>query len=284
MIASISFDERLPFRSHASPVNKKPVDKERGERFRYLREDVLGIQSQEQFAKELGVERGAVGNWELGGGVKMENLAKIANTYRIPLEWLANGQGDGPVPGDVVPGRKYLSEEEIASTPAVAGQPAYSREHYRSVHQGGLPELDIALGAGDGRNGEILALPIGDNAYSGHLVVAEWLPPEPFVRNEARASTVHTVILPVTGDSMLPTYNYGDRVLVDLAQNVFLQDGVYAISDGQTEPRIKRLQYVFKSSPRRVRIISDNPVYAPEEHLLDEVTIIGRVCAVIARR
>jgi phage repressor protein C with HTH and peptisase S24 domain len=265
-------------------VSKKPVDRDRGERFRYLREEVLGIQSQDQFAKDLGVERGAVGNWELGGGVKMENLTKIASTYRVPLEWLAYGRGERPVPGDVVPGRKYITEDEINRPPALTAQRAYAREHYKATHRGGLPELDVKLGAGEGKNGEILSLPIGSNAYSGHRVVAEWLLPETFVRTEARASTIHTVILPVTGDSMLPNYNYGDRVLVDLAQNIFMQDGVYAISDGQTEPRIKRLQYVFNSNPRRVRIISDNPIYAPEELLLDEVTIIGRVCGVIARR
>lgn len=70
MLASKSFGEGQPFRSHAPLVIKKPVDKDRGERFRYLREEVLGIPNQEQFAKELAVERGAVGNWELGGLVE----------------------------------------------------------------------------------------------------------------------------------------------------------------------------------------------------------------------
>jgi len=265
-------------------VSKKPVDKERGERFRYLREDVLGISSQEQFAKELGVERGAVGNWELGGGVKTENLTKIAARYRISLEWLAHGSGERPVSGDVIPGRVYVTEDELAPTGLAEASPAYGRESYKAIHPGGLPELDVALGAGNGQSGEVLSLPIGENAYSGHRIVAEWLLPEPFLRNEARASTSQTIILPVIGDSMLPNYNYGDRVLVDLAQDAFIHDGVYAISDGQTEPRIKRLHHVFNSNPRRVRIISDNPLYAQEEHYLDEVRIIGRVCGVIARR
>lgn len=264
-------------------MGKKPLDKDRGERFRYLREDLLRIASQEQFARELGVERGAVGNWELGGGVKMENISRIARQYRVPLDWLAYGQGEKPVPGDFVPGRRYVAPDE-ESAPRLLSDPAYSREHYKSHIAGALPELDVGLGAGDGQIGEVLALPINGDAFTGHKVVAEWLLPENFVRSEARASLSNTIVLPVSGDSMLPSFNYGDRVLVDLSQNTFMQDGVYAISDGQTEPRIKRLQYVFNSNPRRVRIISDNPIYSPEEHLLDDVKVIGRVCGIIARR
>lgn len=264
-------------------MGKKPFDKDRGERFRYLRENLLQISSQEQFAKELGVERGAVGNWELGGGVKMENLAKIASQYRVPLDWLAHGRGEKPVPGDFVPGRKYLPPDDINPLPSPSHS-TYAREHYKPVIAGALPELDASLGAGEGQIGEVLALPINGDSYSGHKVVAEWLLPETFIQSEAKASLSSTIVLPVTGDSMLPNFNYGDRVLVDLAQNTFVQDGVYAISDGQTEPRIKRLQYVFNSNPRRVRIISDNPIYAPEEHLLCDVKVIGRVCGIIARR
>lgn len=264
-------------------MTKKPLDKDRAERFRYLREDLLKIQSQEQFAKELGVERGAVGNWELGGGVKMENLIKIARQYKVALDWLAYGTGEKPVSGDFVPGRKYVSLDDEIGIHSLR-DPVYSREHYKTQVKGALPELDVSLGAGEGQVGEVIALPINGDSYSGHKVIAEWSLPESFIRNEAKASLTNTIVLPVTGDSMLPNFNYGDRVLVDLAQNVFVHDGVYAISDGQTEPRIKRLQYVFNSNPRRVRIISDNQIYAPEEHLLEDVKIIGRVCGIIARR
>lgn len=282
MIASISFRESPPFIGNVVRVSKKPLDKERGERFRYLREEVLRIASQDEFAKQLKVERGAVGNWELGGGVKMENLKKISERYRVPIDWLAYGSGDKPVAGDVVPGRVYLPDDDD-QTPALADS-AFAREFYKPKMPGALPELDVVLGAGDGQVGEVLALPINGDAYSGHKIVAEWLLPEPFIRTEARASVSSTVVLAVTGDSMLPSYNYGDRVLVDLAQDKFIHDGVYAISDGQMEPRIKRLQYVFNSNPKRVRIISDNPIYTPEEHLLEDVMIVGRVCGIIARR
>lgn len=277
----------------ASALGVKPQDllrdtdpdersgEEIADRIRYLREEVLSA-TQEEFAKHLNVERGAVGNWESGGGIKMDNLKKIADRFRVSTDWLANGRGEKPVPGDVVPGRVYVPFDDD-QTPALADN-AFAREFYKPKISGALPELDVGLGAGDGQVGEVLALPINGDAYSGHRVVAEWLFPEPFIRTEARASVNHTVVLPVVGDSMIPNYHYGDRVLVDLQQDTFTQDGVYAISDGQTEPRIKRLHYVFNSNPKRVRIISDNQAYGPEEHLLDDVKIIGRVCGIIARR
>lgn len=253
-----------------------------GRRIKYLREEVLGVE-QDDVARDLGVSRGAVGNWELGKGAKLENLQRMASRYHISFDWLATGAGEAPVKGDVAPGRVYVSLDEEVEGFSLADS-AYSRENYEPKIAGALPEIDVGLGAGDGRIGEVLALPVNGETYSGHKIIDEWLLPESFIRSEARATQMSTIVMPVTGDSMLPNFNYGDRVLVDLSQNSFVHDAVYAISDGHSEPRIKRLQYIFNSSPKRVRIISDNPIYAPEEHLLAEVKIVGRVCGVIARR
>lgn len=49
--------------------------------------------SSQALAESLGVTRGAVGNWELGQGVKRENLQKIANVFKASFEWLATGRG-----------------------------------------------------------------------------------------------------------------------------------------------------------------------------------------------
>jgi phage repressor protein C with HTH and peptisase S24 domain len=88
----------------------------------------------------------------------------------------------------------------------------------------------------------------------------------------------------VIGDSMTPTYQPGDRVLIDLMQNTFVADTVYAISDGYSEPQIKRLQRVPFSNPTQVRIISDNTSLETFTADLSQVTIIGRICGHIARK
>jgi len=55
--------------------------------------------SQQQLAKELGINRSAVAQWErLERGTKpsIENLAKIADITGVGFEWLATGRGTSP--------------------------------------------------------------------------------------------------------------------------------------------------------------------------------------------
>lgn len=161
---------------------------------------------------------------------------------------------------------------------------AYARERWQPEIAGALPELDSRLGAGEGSVGEVISLPVQNGVMSGHRVVAEWLLPESYLRSELKASPGHTIVMEVIGDSMTPTYQPGDRVLIDLMQNTFVADTVYAISDGYSEPQIKRLQRVPFSNPTQVRIISDNTSLETFTADLSQVTIIGRICGHIARK
>lgn len=256
-----------------------------GKRIKQLRHDNMGL-SQEAFASLLGVTRGAVGNWELGKGIKFENLQKIALILGQPVEWLATGRGSPA--GDV---RPFLTR--AASKPRLVSSynpddeatgNGYSREHWKPHTEGAIPELDIKLGAGDGTVGEIINLPVGDNSVSGHKVIREWLIPIDYLRDEIKASPRHSTIMEVIGDSMQPTYMPGDRVVVDLSQNTMGADTVYAISYDDEPPQIKRLQKVPFSDPKQVKIISDNPNLETFGVELDKLTIIGRVCGHIARK
>jgi SOS-response transcriptional repressor LexA len=160
----------------------------------------------------------------------------------------------------------------------------YTREHWRPHMNGAVPEIDVKLGAGEGSIGDVINLPVSASQVSGHQVVAEWFIPDAYLRNEVRASPSHTLIMEVVGDSMFPTYSPGDRVIVDLSQDRLVSDTVYAISDGYSEPQIKRLQRVPFSEPTEVRIISDNPNLETFTVELSRVKIIGRICGHIARR
>lgn len=159
----------------------------------------------------------------------------------------------------------------------------YSHETWKPRIPGARPEIDVRLGAGEGSVGQMLS--IGSNGgTSGHRVVAEWVLPEAFLVGVMEANAGRTIVMEVVGDSMQTTYQPGDRVIVDLAQTKLVADTVYAISDGFSEPQIKRLQRVPFSQPARVRIISDNPSLQTDEVDLERVHIIGRICGVMARR
>lgn len=67
------------------------TDIEIGNRIKEMRAD-LGISGLD-LAKRLGVTRGAVGNWELGKGIKRENLQLIADAFNVSFDWLATGRG-----------------------------------------------------------------------------------------------------------------------------------------------------------------------------------------------
>ena len=51
-----------------------------------------------------------MGNWELGNGIKTENLALISRRFSIPMDWLANGTGSMPESGAATKGLPYIGE------------------------------------------------------------------------------------------------------------------------------------------------------------------------------
>lgn len=183
--------------------------------------------------------------------------------------------------------RRLSEHDEYLEEQAVHGssQPrAYHLDSFRPSTPGALPEIDVQVGAGEGAIGEVVSLPLGGEAYSGHRIIGEWLFPESYLRSEIHASASKTLVMPVVGDSMIPTYQPGDRVLVDTTQNSHSSDTVYVISDGESPPQIKRLQRVLFSKPTEVRIISDNPANENVTVALADVRIIGRVVGVVSRR
>ncbi|RYC10146.1 XRE family transcriptional regulator [Ciceribacter ferrooxidans] len=267
-------------------TSSRKIDAERGERIRRVRTEVLKLSSQEKFAQLLskeakGVTRGAVGNWELGKEVGIDSMAAICKVSGVSLDWLAYNRGS------MLSASKpalISSFDPDAAADEIDHIPSYSREQWRPGLEGALPELDSKLGAGQGAVGEIISLPVSNGTVSGHRIVAEWVFPSAYLRTEIKASPNHTIVMEVVGDSMTPTYLPGDRVLIDLSQNHFVTDTVYAISDGYSEPQIKRLQRVPFSEPALVRIISDNPALETFTVELAKLTVIGRVCGHIARK
>lgn len=68
-----------------------PADIATGKRIKQLRKDTR--MSSDALAKAVGVSRGAVGNWELGQGIKRENLLLVAEVFKVSFDWLSTGRG-----------------------------------------------------------------------------------------------------------------------------------------------------------------------------------------------
>lgn len=97
-----------------------------------------------------------------------------------------------------------------------------------------------------------------------------------WIRNTLRSDPTHLRIMHVEGDSMMPTLQDRDIVLVDTSRRSPTPPGIFVLHDGMGLVA-KRLEHIPNSDPPRVRIVSDNPHYSPYENMADEVNIIGRI-------
>lgn len=221
-----------------------------------------------------------------GGHLKRDLVAK--------LDRALTGKGVPPITAQEVwelAGPEFAEMREYTYVPldeetyevAADGTHGFTRDHWRPKTPGAIPELDVEAGAGEGTVGNVIVLPMDGGTVSAHEVVDEWPLPEAWLR-EVVENPGLTIILPIRGDSMVPNYMPGDRVVVDLSQNTLQVDGVYLLSYDMGPPQIKRLQRVPLTIPPKVSIKSDNPSYDTFEVELDLLRIHGRVCAYVGRR
>lgn len=210
-----------------------------------------------------------------GAQPRANNLAKLADALGVSVHWLLTGEQDHISSEEVAAGLNNLAEREHLG--------ASTLEKYSGKVPGAVPEIDAKAGAGNGNVGEheVVTLRRGE-AFVGHKVVSEWLFPSAYLRHELRMQPGEIMVLEVVGDSMSPTLESGDRVLVDTTYAKPTPDGIYVVEEGDG-PMVKRLQLVRRSDPAEVRIISDNKNHEPYTLRLDDIRIIGRVSGRVTR-
>lgn len=198
-----------------------------------------------------------------------QNLTKIAEVLGVSVNWLLTGEHDHIPSEDVAAG---LSNERNDGPEA-----ASPLKIFKGNIPGSVPEVDARAGAGNGSVGEheVVTLRRG-GSYVGHKVISEWTFPTTFLRHELRLQPGGIMVLEVVGDSMSPTLETGDRVIIDTNHSRINPDGIYVIDEGDG-PMVKRLQLVRQSDPPQVRILSDNKNHEAYTLRLDDIRIIGRV-------
>ncbi len=80
----------------------------------------------------------------------------------------------------------------------------------------------------------------------------------------------------ISGDSMHPTLQHNDTILIDTSQTIPSPPGLFVLFDGMGLIA-KRIEYVKKETGDYVRITSDNSLYGHHEKPLDDIEIIGRI-------
>ena len=123
--------------------------------------------------------------------------------------------------------------------------------------------------------------PVAVSAGPGAIVTGELGKPcfafdERWLKALTPSSPSNLSIVRVEGDSMAPTLNAGDDILVDLGDSVErLRDGIYVlrIDDALVVKRIG-----LNPIGRRVTVQSDNPAYPDwPDCTMGEINCIGRV-------
>jgi phage repressor protein C with HTH and peptisase S24 domain len=136
-------------------------------------------------------------------------------------------------------------------------QPDAPEEHVR------IPRITVHASAGPG------AIAESEQAEEHYYFRRSW------IRDKLRAMPEHLRMMYIRGDSMAPTLQDGDIILIDTQRRQPSPPGIFVLDDG-VGIVAKRLE-MAGSTPPVLRILSDNPQYSPYERELREARIIGRV-------
>ncbi|MBP6344738.1 MAG: helix-turn-helix domain-containing protein [Neisseriaceae bacterium] len=183
------------------------------------------VNKDSDLAAVLGVNRQTVYSWKTRNVIPLEKCMQIATDRQVSLDWILFGQN---------------------GTAVAAAAANDDDADYVSV-----PMYDVAASAGYG------------SFFSEEQIVDKLHYLGSWIRDEGLYPKDLAVIT-IAGESMSPTLNTGDAVLVNMAQKK--GDGVFLLRVGDAL-RVKRLQWLLDGS---IRVISDNPIY-PQEVLQPEV-------------
>ena len=100
--------------------------------------------------------------------------------------------------------------------------------------------------------------------------------PPDLLRRITAAPTASLKLLSVSGDSMSPSLEDGDLVMIDMSRQTPSPPGIFILDDG-VGLVAKRVDAIPNTSPPLLRLSSDNPSYSNYQRRIDEVHIIGRV-------
>lgn len=129
--------------------------------------------------------------------------------------------------------------------------------------QANIPVYGFKAGMGGG--GIIL-----DEDPIGYLPVSKT-----YLRNN-RLDANNLIAIEVEGDSMSPTLETGDQVLINRTDRNPARGGIFALHDSDTLV-VKRVERIPASDPVMLRLISDNQNHSHYDVLADQTNIIGRV-------
>jgi phage repressor protein C with HTH and peptisase S24 domain len=235
-------------------------DKEFGDRLKFLR--VTKSLTQEAAAKLIGVGYRSLQSHEGGKLPNLNTLKKYLEFHKCSKHWLVKGAGQ-PYPGFQNPKFKYpqppkplLLVERVGHVNSKANCDKPNNEDFSIV-----PVAEAYL-----------------NTSGGSLILSEKINDHYAFRNEwirkIASAAPNIIMIFIDGDSMAPTFENGDVVMIDQGRKHIKSGCIYALGIDDSI-LIKRLDPLIGS---RVRVISDNK-QEYETYTVDhgDIHVIGRV-------
>lgn len=214
-------------------------------RIKYIRRQA-GL-SQERFAEALGtvegvkVTRGAVGNWELGGGISRANLAAIADKFNAPLDWLEFGRGELPQKITVAASGPLTQTLKSGIAPEHYAQNARVGELVR-----GFTRIPIRGQAMGGKDGVLI--------FNNDLNLGDTEAP-PKLADVPDAYAVYVI-----GDSMLERFRHGEVVYVHPYMPVRKDDDcVVQIRAHDGDPPVGYIKRFVSMNDKVLKLMQLNP-------------------------
>ncbi|WP_028322703.1 XRE family transcriptional regulator [Desulfatiglans anilini] len=200
---------------------------------------VRGELSQKEFAEKLSVNITSVQRYEQGAIPKGDVLQKIRDIFRINIDWLLSGEGP-----------EWLEPESRHGVDFDVDLFSF------------IPRAEARLSAGNG------SVVLSENFDKKLAFRNDWL-------HKVATCKENLVLMFVRGDSMHPTLQDWDLVMVDRGRTKPRSGHIFAINIGDDLLQIKRLFFI---PPDKIRIVSDQGgIYPPYELNLSEMRIIGQV-------
>ncbi|MEW6691587.1 MAG: S24 family peptidase [Pseudomonadota bacterium] len=271
--------------------HERPIADERIGRFAERLQSIIGEESVRSFAQRASVNEGSLRNMLRGGLPRLDTLVAIADEAGVNVGWLATGEGRmyrGGHEGDAKDRQlieqfiRYQDEARTRSKlPHGVIEHEFAKDHGITVDQlhaalraekepapsraldefATAPFYDVEASCGHG------AWNSQENIISMLAFRRDWLKQEGL-------DPAHLAAIRARGDSMEPTIQSGDTLLVDLRMTTPRADGIYIIEQdgGLSAKRIQR------APDGTLYIKSDNPAYqtfvlGPDAR----VNIVGRL-------
>jgi len=209
---------------------------------RRLRLIMQQFDSVADLAHAVGVSDNAIYKWVSGRGLPSTiSLVNLAKAAGVSVEWLATGKGEA---------------EKSKPEPRPAESPEFVLMPRAAIHG------------------------VAGKAIIQSSQVVDYLNFRPdWLQRTVGVDPKSLALIEAVGDSMSPTVDENDLVLVDLRQNRLQSDGIYVLCAG-SDLSIKRIQRQVDGT---IVIRSDNPAYPPMAVTPENITLLGRVVWVSGR-